>query len=99
MLLAGDTRRWSITVPLVWVFSLWGTTDLLYANVNAIRLHLDPGEFGAAYYIPTMWVPLLPTHHDRCHGCLCPEHVERPEIRSASARFPASAMTPVTVNS
>jgi hypothetical protein len=56
-------RRWSITVPLVWVFSLWGTIDLLYADVNAVRLHIDPGEFGAAYYIPAMWVPLLLVSH------------------------------------
>ena len=56
-------RRWSITVPLLWVFSLWGTIDLLYANVNAVRLHIDPGEFGAAYYIPAMWVPLLLVSH------------------------------------
>jgi hypothetical protein len=61
--LAALARRWSITVPLVWVFSLWGTIDLLYANFNAIRLHIDPGEFGAAYYIPAMWVPLLLVSH------------------------------------
>ena len=63
VVLAALARRWSITVPLVWVFSLWGTIDLLYANLNAIRLHVDPGEFGAAYYIPTVWVPLLLVSH------------------------------------
>jgi hypothetical protein len=61
--IAALARRWSITVPLVWVFSLWGTIDLLYANVNAVRLHIDPGEFGSAYYIPAMWVPLLLVSH------------------------------------
>ena len=61
--MASLTLRWSFTVPLVWIFSLWGTIDLLYANVNAIRLDIDPGEFGAAYYIPTVWVPLLLVSH------------------------------------
>jgi hypothetical protein len=63
LVVASLTLRWSFTVPLVWIFSLWGTIDLLYANVNAIRLDIDPGEFGAAYYIPTVWVPLLLVSH------------------------------------
>jgi hypothetical protein len=55
--------RWSIAIPLVWLFNLWGTIDLLYANVNAVVLQIEPGQFGAAYYIPTIIVPLLLLTH------------------------------------
>jgi hypothetical protein len=72
VVIASLARRWSITVPLVWVFNVWGTIDLLYANVNAIRLHIDPGEFGAAYYIPTVWVPLLLVSHGLVFWLLLP---------------------------
>jgi hypothetical protein len=42
---------------------VWGTIDLLYAYYNGIMLELEPGLFGAAFYIPTMIVPpLLVTH-------------------------------------
>ena len=51
--------RWSVAVPLVWVFNLIGTVDL----ANALR-HLDVApRFGAAWYIPTMLVPLLLVTH------------------------------------
>jgi hypothetical protein len=63
LVVAAFARHWSNVVPLIWVFNVWGTIDLLYANANAVRLHVDPGEFGAAYYIPTVWVPLLLVSH------------------------------------
>jgi hypothetical protein len=54
---------WSVAMPLVWVFSVWGTIDFLYAYVSGAVLQIEPGSFGAAYYIPTMIVPpLLVTH-------------------------------------
>jgi hypothetical protein len=61
--IAALTWRWSFAIPLVWVFNVWGTVDLLYAYYNGIMLELEPGLFGAAFYIPTMIVPpLLVTH-------------------------------------
>jgi hypothetical protein len=61
--IAALTRRWSFAMPLVWVFNLWGSIDLLYAYYQGIALRIDPGTFGAAFYIPTMIVPaLLVTH-------------------------------------
>jgi hypothetical protein len=61
--IAALTWRWSFAIPLVWVFNVWGTIDLLYAYYNGIMLELEPGLFGAAFYIPTMIVPpLLVTH-------------------------------------
>lgn len=60
---AALTWRWSFAIPLVWLFNIWGSIDLLYAYYQGIALRIDPGEFGAAFYIPTMIVPaLLVTH-------------------------------------
>jgi hypothetical protein len=61
--IAALTWRWSFAIPLIWIFNVWGTIDLLYAYYNGIMLELEPGLFGAAFYIPTMIVPpLLVTH-------------------------------------
>ncbi len=51
--------RWSVALALVWLFNIVGTVDL----ANALR-HLDVApRFGAAWYIPTMLVPLLLVTH------------------------------------
>ena len=51
--------RWSVALTLVWLFNIVGTVDL----VNALR-HVDVApRFGAAWYIPTMLVPLLLVTH------------------------------------
>jgi hypothetical protein len=61
--IAALTWRWSFAIPLVWIFNLWGTIDLLYAYYNGIMLEIEPGLFGAAFYIPTMIVPPLLVIH------------------------------------
>ena len=50
---------WRLALPLVWLFNIVGTADLL----NALR-HADavPG-MGATWYIPTFVVPLLLVTH------------------------------------
>lgn len=52
---------------LVWVFNLWGSADLLFAFYNGARLvgarKLQATHFGAAYFIPTCYVPLLLITH------------------------------------
>ena len=51
--------RWSVALGLVWLFNSVGTVDLL----NALR-HVDVApSFGAAWFIPTMLVPLLLVTH------------------------------------
>ncbi len=51
--------RWPIALALVWLFNIVGTVDL----ANALR-HVDVApRFGAAWYIPTMLVPLLLVTH------------------------------------
>ncbi len=58
-------RRASWALGLVWLFNTWGTVDLLYAFFQGLVgiPGLDPGMFGAAFFIPTAFVPpLLITH-------------------------------------
>ena len=50
---------WAGALALVWLFNIVGTADLL----NALR-HLNVAPyFGAAWYIPTFFVPLLLVTH------------------------------------
>jgi hypothetical protein len=48
---------------LVWVFNLWGSADLLYAFYQGNSVGFVPGQLGAAYFIPTVVVPLLLITH------------------------------------
>jgi len=53
----------SWAVPTLWVFNIWGAADLLFALFQGLRLQIDPGSLGAAFFIPTAIVPpLLVTH-------------------------------------
>jgi hypothetical protein len=64
-LLAYATLRNRLGIPLVWAFNLLGTADLLYAfyEANRVGIGLAPGLQGAAYFIPTLLVPLLLITH------------------------------------
>jgi hypothetical protein len=57
-------KRWPASIVLVWLFNVWGATDLLLAFYRALFvINLDPRMLGAAFYIPTLVVPpLLITH-------------------------------------
>ena len=60
--LAGLQSR--LGIVLVWVFNLWGSADLLNAFFQAlVGVGLEPGQLGAAYFIPTVVVPLLLITH------------------------------------
>jgi hypothetical protein len=48
--------------PLVWVFNVFGTVDLLVAIVTA-TIYNAPIAMGPAYWIPAVWVPLLLVTH------------------------------------
>jgi len=50
-------------LPAVWIFNLWGTADLVSAFYHGNRIGLVPGQLGAAYFIPTLVVPLLLITH------------------------------------
>jgi hypothetical protein len=60
--LAGLTSRFGI--GLVWMFNPWAITDLLYAFYQGvIGAGIKPGQLGAAFFIPTVAVPLLIVTH------------------------------------
>jgi hypothetical protein len=50
-------------VVMAWIFSLWGSADLFNAFYQANRAGLMAGQLGAAYFIPTIAVPLLLITH------------------------------------
>ena len=52
-------RGWRLALPLVWLFNIVGTIDLL----NALRHENVVPDFGATWYIPTFFVPLLLVTH------------------------------------
>jgi len=64
-LLALATLRNRLGTILVWAFNLVGTADLLYAfyQGNRTSLGVAPGLQGAAYFLPTVLVPLLLITH------------------------------------
>ncbi len=56
--------RASWAIPMVWVFNVWGTLDLLHAIYDGqIGVGIDPGSLGAAFFIPTVVVPVLLVLH------------------------------------
>jgi hypothetical protein len=64
-LLAIATLGSPLGTIIVWVFNIIGTVDLLNAFYQADRLGvgITPGLQGAAYFIPTVLVPLLLVTH------------------------------------
>ena len=53
----------SAGVALAWLFNVWGTADLLNAFYQGNSAGLLAGQLGAAYFIPTFFVPLLLITH------------------------------------
>lgn len=53
----------SVGVATVWIFSLWGSVDILNAFYQANHAGLLAGQLGAAYFLPTLIVPLLLIMH------------------------------------
>ena len=50
-------------IAATWIFSIFGTADLLNAFYQANRAGLLAGQMGAAYFLPTVIVPLLLITH------------------------------------
>jgi len=56
-------KDWRSGRPLVWVFNIFGTLDLLLA-ITLATVYDAPVYMGPAYWIPAFWVPaLLVTHY------------------------------------
>jgi hypothetical protein len=50
-------------VAVAWIFSLWGSADILNAFYQANHAGLLAGQLGAAFFLPTLVVPLLMITH------------------------------------
>jgi hypothetical protein len=48
---------------MAWIYNIWGTLDLLNAFYQGNAAALQAGQLGAAYFIPTLFVPLLLITH------------------------------------
>ena len=53
-------------VAAAWIFSVWGSADILNAFYQANHAGLLAGQLGAAFFLPTIIVPLLLITHG--HG-------------------------------
>ncbi len=50
-------------VAAAWIFSVWGLADILNAFYQANHAGLLAGQLGAAFFLPTVIVPLLLITH------------------------------------
>ena len=50
-------------IAAAWIFNVWGLGDLVNAFYQANHAGLQAGQLGAAYFIPTLIVPLLMITH------------------------------------
>ena len=56
-------KRASWAVAAVWLFNLWGAADFVLAFYQGGHLRIEPGAFGASFFIVTAVAPaLLVTH-------------------------------------
>ncbi|MDA9434594.1 hypothetical protein [Bradyrhizobium sp. CCBAU 51627] len=61
--MAALSWRWPVAIPIVWIFNIWGTLDLLNAYYMGVTKILGPGLIGAGIYVPALYVPLLLVGH------------------------------------
>ena len=73
--------RWVGSIALVWLFNVIGTVDLL----NALRQAEAVPHLGAAWYIPTFWVPVLLVTHFMIFGRLLGQRTEHETRRQKPA--------------
>ena len=69
-------------VAATWIFSLWGSADLLNAFYQAFHTGLLPGQLGATYFIPTVIVPLLLITHGLAFRILL-QHQPEPAMQES----------------
>ena len=50
-------------IAATWIFSVWGSADILNAFYQANHAGLLAGQLGGAYFLPTVIVPLLLITH------------------------------------
>src|SRR5262249_25243744 len=70
-LIALAALKSSAGLPLVWVFNVWGTADLLNAFYQGNQSGFLPGQLAATFFIPTSILPLLLVAHGLVFRILC----------------------------
>ena len=73
-------------VAAAWIFSVWGSVDILNAFYQANHAGLLAGQLGAAFFLPTLIVPLLLITHGLTFRILL-QH--QPEPAMLESRHPA----------
>jgi hypothetical protein len=73
-------------VAVAWIFSLWGSADLLNAFYQANHAGLMAGQLGAAYFLPTLVVPLLLITHGLAFRILL---LPQKDLAMRESRYPA----------
>jgi hypothetical protein len=69
-------------VAFVWIFNLWGLADLLNAFYQANHAGLLAGQLGAAFFVPTLIVPLLLITHGVAFRILL-QHQNEPAMQES----------------
>ena len=81
-------------VVIAWIFNLWGSADLLNAFYQANDAGLMAGQLGAAYFLPTLVVPLLLITHGLAFRILL-QHQSESAKRESWDPGEVAAQTPV----
>ena len=69
-------------VGAAWIFSLWGFADILNALYQANHTGLLAGQLGAAFFLPTLIVPLLLITHGLAFRILL-QHQPEPAMQES----------------
>ena len=69
-------------VVIAWIFSLWGTGDLFNAFYQANHAGLLAGQLAAAFFLPTLVVPLLLITHGLAFRILL-QHQPEPALQES----------------
>ena len=69
-------------VAVAWIFSLWGSADILNAFYQANHAGLLAGQLGATYFLPTLIVPLLLITHGLAFRILL-QHQSEPAMQES----------------
>ncbi|HEV2402108.1 MAG TPA: hypothetical protein VGS27_34575 [Candidatus Sulfotelmatobacter sp.] len=67
-------------IAVAWMFSVWGSADILNAFYQANHAGLLAGQLGAAFFLPTLVVPLLLITHGLVFRILV-QHQPEPAMR------------------
>lgn len=66
-----------------WIFNIWGAADLINAFYQANHAGLLAGQLGAAFFLPTLIVPLLLITHGLVLRILL-QHQPEPAIQAST---------------